>query len=187
MSALFSSLSFSAHHLSYLLSKQQISLWFCSLPRRISLPQADVSRFAATLWPVRVLLFLFVGEAVTRPLWPGTVWPPISTCWRAARPPDDDRWRAVCQEDVCVVLCLLWIAEQEAVTGAQGIKGGLRGGAALRLHPYRDRKKAQRLGWRKETQVWLKGTLKTNTSEVRGSSVLSIWQYSIFLPHYQKL
>lgn len=105
----------------YFLSKQQVTLWFWGL----------VCGICLAVW---LLLFLFIGEAIACPLGPRTLRSSASSGCSPAHTTDDDRGRAVGQEDICVVLRLLRVAEQEAVTGAQGIERGLRGSAALGLH-----------------------------------------------------
>lgn len=94
----------------YLLSKQQVALWFWRPTCRLRHIQADVSRPCALLRPVRLLLLLFVGEAVARPLGAGTLRPSVSRGCCPTHAPDDDRGRAVSQEDVRVVLRLLRVA-----------------------------------------------------------------------------
>lgn len=100
-----------------------------------------MSVLAASARRIRLLLFVFVREAVAGPLGPGTLQTPVSLGCSPADATDDDGGRAVCQEDVCVVFRLLGVAEQEAVAGAQRIERGLRGRAALGLHFCKGRKK----------------------------------------------
>lgn len=153
--------NFSLHfNISYLLSKQQISLRLWGLACRFPVVQANVRCLVDAFW--LVWLFLFIGEAVTCPLRSPFSGNPCPT-----RPTDHDRGRTVCEEDVCVVLCLFWVAEQEAVAGAQGVKGGLWGRAALGLHccGLRNRKKIN------ITLLLNKGTETTNYSYKRLNNI----------------